>query len=104
MMTLVTTILTPVALKMIHLTANARDSVSAAEESQSSPPRREALVRARSRRNFGRGWSREYRLQAPPIALRRPDSPQAKVFRDLALAVRSRLDELAALKPLPKLT
>src|SRR5213594_303038 len=39
-----------------------------------------------------------------PITLRRPDSPQAKVFRDLALAVRSRLDELAALKPLPKLT
>src|SRR2546425_992283 len=42
--------------------------------------------------------------EGSPIALRRPDSPQAKVFRDLALAVRSRLDELAALKPLPKLT
>src|SRR5438445_1476985 len=42
--------------------------------------------------------------EGSPIALRRPDSQQAKVFRDLALAVRSRLDELAALKPLPKLT
>src|SRR5436309_1444468 len=42
--------------------------------------------------------------EGSPIALRHPDSPQAKVFRDLALAVRSRLDELAALKPLPKLT
>src|SRR5881397_409625 len=42
--------------------------------------------------------------EGSPIALRRPDSPQAKVFRDLALAVRSRLDELAALKPLPKIT
>src|SRR2546426_531211 len=42
--------------------------------------------------------------EGSPIALRRPDSQQAKVFRDLALAVRSRLGELAALKPLPKLT
>src|SRR5881398_5205 len=42
--------------------------------------------------------------EGSPIALRRPDSPQAKVFRDLALAVRSRLDELAALERLPKIT
>src|SRR5919198_568566 len=40
--------------------------------------------------------------EGSPIALRRPDSAQAKAFRDLARAVRSRLDELAALKPLPK--
>src|SRR5437773_8310421 len=42
--------------------------------------------------------------EGSPITVRRPDSPQAKAFRDLALAVRTRLDELAALKPLPKIT
>src|SRR5437899_1756496 len=42
--------------------------------------------------------------EGSPITVRRPDSPQAQVFRDLALAVRTRLDELAALKPLPKIT
>jgi ATP-binding protein involved in chromosome partitioning len=42
--------------------------------------------------------------EGSPIALRRPDSPQAKAFRDLARAVRSRLDELATLKPLPKIS
>jgi ATP-binding protein involved in chromosome partitioning len=38
-----------------------------------------------------------------PITLRRPDSPQAKIFRELADAVRRRVDELAALRPLPKI-
>jgi len=38
-----------------------------------------------------------------PITLRRPDSPQAKIFRDLADAVRRRVDELSALRPLPKI-
>jgi hypothetical protein len=38
-----------------------------------------------------------------PITLRRPDSPQAKTFRELASAVRGRVDELAALRPLPKI-
>src|SRR5206468_5761492 len=42
--------------------------------------------------------------EGTPITVRRPDSPQARAFRDLALAVRTRLDELAALKPLPKIT
>src|ERR687888_2375426 len=42
--------------------------------------------------------------EGSPIALRRPDSAQAKAFRDLARAVRSRLDELATLKPLPKIS
>ena len=42
--------------------------------------------------------------EGSPIVVRRPDSPQAKAFRDLALAVRARLDELAALKPLPKIS
>ncbi len=38
-----------------------------------------------------------------PITLRVPDSPQARTFRDLAVAVRGRLDELAAQRPLPKI-
>src|SRR5437762_10383542 len=42
--------------------------------------------------------------EGSPITVRRPDSSQAKAFRDLALAVRTRLDELAALKPPPKIT
>jgi ATP-binding protein involved in chromosome partitioning len=41
--------------------------------------------------------------EGTPITLRRPDSPQAKTFRDLASAVRARVDELAALRPLPKI-
>src|SRR5436853_4815699 len=36
-----------------------------------------------------------------PITLRRPDSPQAQTFRELAAAVQRRLGELAALRPLP---
>src|SRR5881296_1860117 len=36
-----------------------------------------------------------------PITLRRPASPQAAAFRDLAAAVSRRLDELAPLKSLP---
>jgi ATP-binding protein involved in chromosome partitioning len=38
-----------------------------------------------------------------PITLRAPDSAQAQTFRELAAAVRRRLDELAALRPLPKI-
>jgi len=41
--------------------------------------------------------------EGTPITLRRSDSPQAKTFRELASAVRGRLDELAALRPLPKI-
>jgi ATP-binding protein involved in chromosome partitioning len=41
--------------------------------------------------------------EGTPITLRRPDSPQAKTFRELASAVRARVDELAALRPLPKI-
>jgi hypothetical protein len=36
-----------------------------------------------------------------PITLRRPASPQAAAFRDLAAAVTRRLEELAPLKSLP---
>src|SRR5436309_6591256 len=36
--------------------------------------------------------------EGTPITLRRPDSPQAKTFRELASAVRRAVDELAALK------
>jgi ATP-binding protein involved in chromosome partitioning len=39
--------------------------------------------------------------QGTPIAIRRPDSPQAAAFRGLAQAVARRLDEAA--RPLPKL-
>ena len=42
--------------------------------------------------------------EGSPITVRRPGMPQAKAFRDLALAVRARLDELVALKPLPKIS
>jgi ATP-binding protein involved in chromosome partitioning len=38
-----------------------------------------------------------------PITLRRPDSPQAGAFRDLARAVVARLDELAPLRSLPSI-
>ena len=41
--------------------------------------------------------------EGTPITLRRPDSPQAGTFRELAAAVRRRLDELAVLRPLPKI-
>ena len=41
--------------------------------------------------------------EGTPITLRVPDSPQARTFRDLAVAVRGRLDELAAQRPLPKI-
>src|SRR3990167_5181608 len=38
--------------------------------------------------------------EGSPITIRRPDSPQAKVFRGLAESVGARLRELAALGPL----
>jgi ATP-binding protein involved in chromosome partitioning len=38
-----------------------------------------------------------------PVTLRRPDSPQARAFRELAAAVARRLDELAPLRSLPKI-
>ena len=41
--------------------------------------------------------------EGTPITLRVPDSVQARTFRELAVAVRRRLDELAALRPLPKI-
>src|SRR6266850_5666890 len=41
--------------------------------------------------------------EGTPITLHRPDSPQARTFRELATAVQRRLDELAALRPLPKI-
>jgi len=41
--------------------------------------------------------------EGTPITLRAPDSVQARTFRELAVAVRRRLDELAALRPLPKI-
>ena len=42
-------------------------------------------------------------MEGTPITLRRPDSPQAGIFRELAAAVRRRVDELAVLRPLPKI-
>jgi len=41
--------------------------------------------------------------EGTPITLRVPDSVQARTFRELAVAVRRRLVELAALRPLPKI-
>jgi ATP-binding protein involved in chromosome partitioning len=41
--------------------------------------------------------------EGTPITLRAPDSPQARTFRDLAAAVRQRLDEMSAQRPLPKI-
>jgi ATP-binding protein involved in chromosome partitioning len=41
--------------------------------------------------------------EGTPITLRAPDSVQARTFRELAAAVRRRLDELASLRPLPKI-
>ena len=42
--------------------------------------------------------------EGSPITIRRPDSPQAKVFRGLAESVGARLRELAALGPLPTIS
>jgi ATP-binding protein involved in chromosome partitioning len=42
--------------------------------------------------------------EGTPIAVRRPDSPQAKAFRDLAVAVTERLNEVGALGSLPKIS
>jgi len=39
-----------------------------------------------------------------PITVRRPDAATARAFRELATAVRTRLDELDSLSSLPKLT
>ena len=41
--------------------------------------------------------------EGTPITIRVPDSIQARTFRELAVAVQRRLDELAAVKPLPKI-
>ena len=41
--------------------------------------------------------------EGTPITVRAPDSAQARAFRELAASVRRRLDELAALRPLPKI-
>ena len=41
--------------------------------------------------------------EGTPITIRAPDSVQARTFRELAVAVRQRLDELSALRPLPKI-
>jgi ATP-binding protein involved in chromosome partitioning len=41
--------------------------------------------------------------EGTPITLRAPDSVQARTFRELASSVRRRLDELASLRPLPKI-
>ncbi len=41
--------------------------------------------------------------EGTPITLRAPDSIQARTFRELSMAVRRRLDELGALRPLPKI-
>jgi len=42
--------------------------------------------------------------EGTPITVRRPDSAQAGAFRDLAAAVRMRLDEVGALGSLPKIS
>jgi ATP-binding protein involved in chromosome partitioning len=42
--------------------------------------------------------------EGTPITVRRPDSPQARAFRDLAAAVRLRLDEVGGLGSLPKIS
>jgi ATP-binding protein involved in chromosome partitioning len=39
-----------------------------------------------------------------PITIRRPDSPQAAAFRELARAVGRRLEEVSALPPLPTIS
>ena len=45
--------------------------------------------------------SRRYRDEGTPLVLRRPDSPQARAFVDLAGAVKRRVDELGPLSSLP---
>src|SRR5881628_1402792 len=53
---------------------------------------------------FGEGGGRRQADdEGTPITLRAPDSAQARTFRELAVAVQQRLDELAALRPLPKI-
>jgi MinD-like ATPase involved in chromosome partitioning or flagellar assembly len=42
--------------------------------------------------------------EGTPITVRRPDSQPARAFRDLASAVRRRLDEVGALGSLPKIS
>jgi ATP-binding protein involved in chromosome partitioning len=42
--------------------------------------------------------------EGTPIAVRRPDSPQAKAFRDLAAAAMMRLDQVGGLGSLPKIS
>jgi ATP-binding protein involved in chromosome partitioning len=42
--------------------------------------------------------------EGTPITVRRPDSASARAFRDLAAAVRRRLDELGAAAPLPTIS
>jgi len=42
--------------------------------------------------------------EGTPITVRRPDSAQARAFRELAVAVRARIDELAGLGSLPKIS
>jgi ATP-binding protein involved in chromosome partitioning len=42
--------------------------------------------------------------EGTPITVRRPDSPQALAFRDLAAAVAMRLDEVGGLGSLPKIS
>jgi ATP-binding protein involved in chromosome partitioning len=42
--------------------------------------------------------------EGTPITVRRPDSAQARAFRELAAAVRARIDELAGLGSLPKIS
>jgi len=42
--------------------------------------------------------------EGAPITVRRPDSAQAQVFRELATRVVQRLDAVAALRPLPTIS
>src|SRR2546430_5012337 len=42
--------------------------------------------------------------EGSPITVRRPGMPQAKAFRDLALAVRARLGGLVPVQPLPEIS
>jgi ATP-binding protein involved in chromosome partitioning len=41
--------------------------------------------------------------EGAPITVRRPDSPQARAFRELGQRVAERIDSLAGLKPLPSI-
>ena len=42
--------------------------------------------------------------EGAPITVRRPDSPQAQAFHQLAARVIERLDAVAALRPLPSIS